>query len=259
MINDVINISKNAGTKILEVYNSNDFKIQVKHDKSPVTEADLISHEIIANGLSQISKYPVLSEECIIDYSVRRNWHTFWIVDPLDGTKDFIAKNDQFTVNVALIEDGTPVLGVIYAPALGLMYSAKKDCGAFKNGKKIYNNSKRQSLIATDSNFHSVDETVSFLKKNNISNVQKYGSSLKFGKLAEGKIDIYPRFNGSKEWDIAAGHIVLKEAGCKILDLDTQFEVLYNKENIKNNYFIAMRNDLEINYESNYISSGTRN
>lgn len=258
MIKKVINLVELAGEKILYVYNSSDFGVQIKEDNSPLTKADLYSHKIITEGLSEISEYPVLSEENVIDYEIRKNWETFWLVDPLDGTKDFISQNNQFTVNIALIDNKKPVLGILYAPALGLMYYAEKDCGTYKNGKKIYNNSKRTDLIASDSMFHSTAETVAFLEKNNITKIQRYGSALKFGKLAEGEIDIYPRFNGTKEWDTAAGQIIMNEAGCKIIDLVTQSEMTYNKENIKNNYFIAMRNDLEINYESNSISCRAR-
>ena len=259
MIDNVIEISKAAGEKILEIYQSKIFEIQIKEDKSPLTKADLCSHQIITEGLSQISNYPVLSEENVIDYEIRKKWHTFWLVDPLDGTKDFIAKNDQFTINIALIENRAVVLGVLYAPALGLIYSAQKNGGAYKNNQKIYNNSIRKNLIASDSIFHSTKETLDFLKNNNINKIQRYGSALKFGKLAEGEIDIYPRFNGTKEWDTAAGQIILNESGCKIIDLNTRKELIYNKENIKNNYFIALKNDLEIAYESNNISCRTRN
>lgn len=258
MLNDVINITKSAGEKILEIYHNDDFEVKIKEDKSPLTKADLASNDIIVQGLKNISDIPIVSEEVEIDYEARKKWSTFWLVDPLDGTKDFIAKNHQFTVNIALIENKKPVLGVLYAPALGLMYWAKQGEGSYKNGEKIFNHSNRENLIASDSMFHSTEETMNFLMLNNISNIQRFGSALKFGKLAEGEIDIYPRFNGTKEWDTAAGQVILTEAGCKIIDLKTQTEMEYNKTSIKNNYFIAMRNDLEINYESNRISCRTR-
>lgn len=258
MIDEVIKIAKRAGEKILEIYVGDNFEVKIKDDNSPLTIADLASHNIIIDNLLKISDYPILSEENIIDYEIRKNWNKFWLVDPLDGTKDFIAKNDQFTINIALIENGKPILGVLYAPALNLMYYAKLNKGAYKNGEKIYNKSKRDNLIASDSMFHSSEKTIEFLENNFITKIQKYGSALKFGKLAEGEIDIYPRFNGTKEWDTAAGQIIMNEAGCKIIDLTTHAELIYNKPDIKNNYFIALRKDLEINYESNSISGRTR-
>ena len=165
-------------------------------------------------------------------------------MNTLDGTKDFLAKTGQFTVNIALIESGIPTLGVIYVPAMDLMYYAQKGFRAFLNGKPIYNSSTRKQLIATDSVFHSSIETQNFLKTHGIDQVLKFGSALKFGKLAEGVIDIYPRFEGSKEWDIAAGHIILKEAGCSIIDLVTKQEPSYNKPSMENNFFIAGRNEI---------------
>ena len=162
----------------------------------------------------------------------------------MDGTEDFIEKNDEFTVNIALIENRHPVLGIVYAPALNLMYTGHINLGSKKNGMPIYNRSKRISLIAADSRHNSSTETKYFLSLNNISKVLRIGSSLKLCSLAEGLIDVYPRFNGTKEWDTAATHIICKEAGCKIIDIQTRKGLVYNKESIKNNFFIASRNDL---------------
>jgi 3'(2'), 5'-bisphosphate nucleotidase len=258
MLNQIIKVAELAGDKILEIYTSAHFQIQNKHDESPLTIADIASNKIILENLRKISDIPIVSEEAYVEYEIRKNWDKFWLIDPLDGTKDFIAKNDEFTVNIALIEGGKPVLGIVYAPALKLMYYAQNGRGAFKNGKRIFNDSFRDDLIATDSNFHSSKETLAFLAKNRITHIKKFGSALKFGKLAEGEIDINPRFNGSKEWDTAAGHAILNEAGCKLLDLTTKNEMAYNKQDIRNNYFIALRMDLDYNYESNYISCRAR-
>lgn len=246
MIKNVINIAKKAGDKVLEIYASGDYSVTNKNDGSPITLADLASDKIIIEELHKISDFPILTEENYIDYEIRKNWDKFWIVDSLDGTKDFIIKNNQFTINIALIEKHAPVLGVIYAPALGLMYWAEKNKGSFKNGIKIKNNSQRKELISTDSNFHSSQATLEFLQANKIVNVKKFGSAIKFGKLAEGEIDIYPRFNGSKEWDTAAGHIILNEANCEIIDLMTKTELRYNKMDVRNNFFIAQRKGLNL-------------
>ncbi|MDF1883730.1 3'(2'),5'-bisphosphate nucleotidase CysQ [Sulfurimonas sp. SAG-AH-194-C21] len=217
MIKAVIEIAHRAADAIMEVYKS-DFSTIYKDDDSPVTKADLLANEIIIRGLQSISNYPIVTEESYIPYSERKNWKTFWLVDPLDGTKDFIQKNGEFTINIALIENHFSVLGVVYVPVTNDVYYATKNNGAFKNHKKIYNNSCRQRLIGTDSNFHSTDQTKEFFKKHNIKEIRKYGSSLKICKLAEGDLDVYPRLNGTKEWDTAASHIIANEANCKLID-----------------------------------------
>jgi 3'(2'), 5'-bisphosphate nucleotidase len=139
MLDKIIEIARQAGEKILEIYKSENFEINFKDDMSPVTMADLDSNNIITRGLKQVSGFPVVSEEAAVEYAARKNWRRFWLVDPLDGTKDFIAKNDQFTVNIALIDGDTPVFGVIYIPASNEMYWAENGGGAYKIGLKIYN------------------------------------------------------------------------------------------------------------------------
>ena len=232
-----------AGEQVLKIYDSQDFGIETKKDKSLVTKADLTVNKIVIDGLRKISEYPILTEESYVDYKKRKNWQKFWLVDPLDGTKDFIAKNGEFTINISLIDKHRPVIGVIYIPIWDTIYYAEVGRGAFKNSVKIYNNSDRSELIGVDSRFHSTAETTDFFKRNNIKIIKKYGSAIKFGKLAEGEIDVYPRFNGTKEWDTAAGQIIVNEAGCKVIDYMGQ-EILYNKEKIENNFFIASRKNL---------------
>lgn len=239
LINQVINIANKASNAILPLYYEKSSTVTMKNDMSPVTVADLTSNSIIIQELKKISNYPILTEESPIDYHIRKDWDTFWLVDPLDGTKNFISKTGEFTINIALITNGKPSLGVVYVPTNGDVYYAQFGQGAFKNGKIIFNNSKRKNLIGADSIFHSSEETKDFFKKHSIHNIKKYGSSLKICKLAEGEIDIYPRFNGTKEWDTAAAHIIANEAGCKIIDIFTKDELIYNKENIANNYFIG--------------------
>ena len=244
MIQKVIDIAKRASIEILKIYNTNEFDIDIKEDNSPVTKADLIANEIIIHGLQAISDYPILTEESSVEYDIRKDWETYWLVDPLDGTKDFIAKNGEFTINISLIENHKPILGVVYIPVSGDVYSAEYGKGAYKNSELIFNNSNRTELIGADSNFHSTELVQNFFERNNITTIQKYGSSLKICKLAEGVIDIYPRLNGTKEWDTAASHIIANEAGCKLLDVVTGNELNYNKQDIKNNFFIASRNNL---------------
>ncbi len=245
MIELVIEIAKNASSEIMQIYNSQNFEIELKNDNSPVTKADITSHNIIIEGLKRISEYPILSEEDVIPYEIREKWTKFWLVDPLDGTKDFIAKNGQFTINIALIDNEKPVLGVVYIPYSDDVYYAQINNGAFKNGKRIFNKSARIDLIAADSNFHSTHAMKDFFKLHNIKNIKKIGSSIKICKLAEGKIDVYPRLNETKEWDTAATHIIANEAGCKLIDIKTKNELKYNKKSYKNNFFIASRNNLE--------------
>ncbi|MDR2659853.1 MAG: 3'(2'),5'-bisphosphate nucleotidase CysQ, partial [Spirochaetaceae bacterium] len=248
MLPKIMEIARTAGEKILEIYEKEDFEISVKDDASPLTKADLAANDIITHALKQMSSIPVVSEESFdysdIEYALRKNLGRFWLVDPLDGTKDFIARNGQFTVNIALIDGDAPVLGVIYIPVSGDIYWAELGSGAYmartrgiggpppaEEKQRIYNSSKRTGtdLIASDSVFHSSKETRDFLEKNNITRIKRFGSSLKYCRLAEGEIDIYPRFNGSKEWDTAAGQIIIHEAGCKIIDLNTKQNLKYNK------------------------------
>jgi 3'(2'), 5'-bisphosphate nucleotidase len=246
VINKVIEIAHQASFEVLKIYNKGIIQIQSKQDNSPVTEADLISNKIIINGLRNISNYPILTEESPVEYEVRKNWKKYWLVDPLDGTKDFIAKNGGFTINIALIENAKPTLGVVHVPVSGDVYYAELGKGSFKNGKKISNNSVRTDLVGADSIHHSTKEVKLFFEKYNITSVLNLGSSIKICKLAEGDIDVYPRLNGTKEWDTAASHIIANEAGCKLIDTDTKKEISYNKYDLKNNHFIAMRNDLNL-------------
>tara|TARA_Y100001970_G_C14182067_1_gene830374 strand:- start:597 stop:1343 length:747 start_codon:yes stop_codon:yes gene_type:complete len=245
MINEVIRIAKLAGKEIFRIYNNNDHAVKIKKDNSPVTKADLIADEIIKRELRKLSDYPILTEESPMEFDTRKKWSKFWIVDPLDGTVDFIEKNGDFTVNIALVEHNRPILGVVFIPVSDIVYHAEIRKGAFKNNVEIYNSSERHDLIGADSNFHSTEETKKFFSKFNVKIVKKYGSSIKICKLAEGEIDVYPRFNGTKEWDTAASHIIANEAGCKLLDISSNEELIYNKKSLINNYFIASRNDLD--------------
>ncbi|MCB0339164.1 MAG: 3'(2'),5'-bisphosphate nucleotidase CysQ [Bdellovibrionales bacterium] len=234
-----------AGEVILEIYLRNDPRVEHKADNSPLTDADLAANEIIVKGLSSESKCPVVTEESQVAWEIRKNWKRFWLVDPLDGTKDFLARVGGFTVNIALIENNSPILGVVYAPKEELLYWAHSGEGAFCNDKLIVNTSKRTDLIAADSVFHSTKATQDFLAKHGISKVVKFGSALKICKLAEGEVDLYPRLNGTCEWDTAAAHIIALEANCKLIDIKTNQNLSYNKKTFLNNHFIASRNDLD--------------
>ena len=248
----VCNIAIEAGLIINSYYKLNN-DVTFKEDRTPLTEADLASNKFIINSLSELSvDIPILSEESLVDWGVRKNWSRSWLVDPLDGTKEFINHRKEFTVNIALIEKNEPILGVIYAPSLSILYYASKNNGSYKlscdqkinslsDSKKIQANHKKNSdqINVFKSRSHSNEKFENWVK-NNIDNyelIQK-GSSIKFCEIAEGKADLYPRFGSTSEWDIAAGHIILAEAGGEIKSIDDK-KILYNKENIINPPFIA--------------------
>ena len=252
-----IEASLQAGKKIIEIYNSDDFNLEYKLDDSPLTIADTASNKIIENIL-EASNIPILSEEGnILDFNNRKNLKQLWIVDPLDGTKEFIKKNDEFTVNIALIENSKPVIGVIYAPALNVLYFSERKLGSYKTlitALDEFDNSKafRLPLVENSNEYkvltsrsHLDDNTLDYidnLKVNNLKVVSvPIGSSLKFCLLAEGLADCYPRFSPCMEWDTAAGQIICEEAGFKVVDLKTMKPIIYNRENLINNYFIAKK------------------
>ena len=246
-----------AGKKIIEIYNSDDFNLEYKLDDSPLTIADTASNKIIENIL-EASNIPILSEEGnILDFNNRKNLKHLWVVDPLDGTKEFIKKNNEFTVNISLIENSVPVIGVIYAPALNVLYFSEKKLGAYKvfitnldefdhsNALRLPLVKKFKEYKVLTSRSHLNDNTLNYidnLKVNNLKVVSvPMGSSLKFCLLAEGLADCYPRFSPCMEWDTAAGQIICDEAGFKVIDLKTMKPIVYNRENLINNYFIAKK------------------
>ena len=251
----IVNISVDAGEVILNYYNEN-VDVIYKDDESPLTKADLASHKIITDSIKKITPdIPILSEEEFIDWKIRKKWKKYWLIDPLDGTKEFIKKNDEFTVNIALIENNRPILGVIYTPALNELFYSIKNFGSYKiltkkklntlkDAKRISINKKKSNKIKiVGSRSHSNPILDKWVNKNfNEFDILQKGSSLKFCLIAEGSADIYPRFGPTSEWDIAAGHIILEEAGGKLKSIDNK-EILYNeKENILNPEFFAYSN-----------------
>ena len=250
-----------GGKKILEVY-SQDFSVYTKEDNSPLTEADRRAHDIIKDIL-QPTGLPLLSEEGkTIPYDERKDWSEFWLVDPLDGTKEFIKKNGEFTVNIALIKNGTPVLGVVYVPVTGLLYFGhssgsysieinddnKKDVEALQNNASTLpaqNAAGVYTVVASRS--HNTPETEEFIdakrKKYGNVNMISAGSSLKLCLVAEGKAQVYPRLAPTMEWDTAAGHAVAKFAGCEVYNFKTNTELEYNKENLLNPWFVVERKE----------------
>ena len=244
-IEDIKNIAKEAGDTIMEIYKK-DFQVDYKDDKSPLTEADLESNKIICDALSKLTpRIPIISEENkVIDYNERKEWEYYWCIDPIDGTKEFIKKNGEFTVNIALIHKNTPVLGVVYAPAIDAMYSAKKEEGAYLNGTKLplhVNTKKDEKLFVVASKSHLSPETQEFidaLDAKEIEQVSK-GSSLKLCMVAEGSADIYPRLAPTMEWDTAAADAIVRESGKMTYQFETNTPMVYNKENLLNPWFVV--------------------
>jgi len=249
LIRHTTSIAEHAGRLILKWYDKGTHSVVYKQDSSPVTQADLESDDYIRSALSDTG-IPVVSEETDSPYPLRKDLDQFWLVDPLDGTKDFLQQNGEFTVNIALIKDRVPILGVIHAPAIGLTYYAQSGEGAFcKEGtvtRKLPCFPPPPALTATASRQHLSFATEEFLKMNGITDCVMKGSSLKFCAVASGEAMIYPRFEGSMEWDIAAGQAIVSEAGCRILDLITGKVPEYNKPDLHNNPFIVCSSRIDI-------------
>lgn len=244
-IEDIKYIAKKAGDAIMEIY-ERDFQVEYKEDESPLTEADLKSNEIICEFLQKLyPTIPLLSEEnSVINYQVRRDWEYYWCIDPIDGTKEFIKKNGEFTVNIALVYKNTPVLGVVHAPALMDMYYAKQGEGAFKNEQRLplfINENPKEGLKVVASKSHLSQETQSFidtLETNGIEQVSK-GSSLKLCMVAEGSADIYPRLAPTMEWDTAAADAIVRESGKITYQFNSKNSLIYNKQDLLNPWFVV--------------------
>jgi len=259
LIDNAINAALLAGIKIREVYSSPDFDVQVKDDRTPVTLADRLAHDEILMALGN-TRLPVLSEEGIhLSYSERKNWDLFWLVDPLDGTKEFIKQNDEFTVNIALVQKNEPIAGVIYAPVTGELYAGIQGIGAFKlfnpsqnctfqtvqlSGIKLPEKAKRAEFIVAVSRSYMNTETEAYIdelrKKHGSIEIVRMGSSLKICRIAEGSADVYPKIGKTMEWDTAAGHAIAKAAGKNIFLSDLMTELTYNKEDLQNPHFIVL-------------------
>ncbi len=256
MISEVCRIAIEAGAKILELREAALAAVQFKADMSPVTEADLAANECIVTQLEKLSRDPIVSEETSPNLEVGDR---FWLVDPLDGTKDFVAGKDSFVVNIGLVEKGVPILGVVFAPVLGELFWAQAGAGAykgseFKNGQKIENRRAGRELKALASGHHTSPRMRSFLEQNNIVSLERYGSALKLCRIAEGVADLYPRFGPTSEWDTAAGHAILNEAGCHLLAMSTGEPLAYRKANFQNEGFIASRRTLDLTEEIRCIA-----
>ncbi len=240
-------IAQNAGKEILEIYNS-EFAIEHKDDKSPLTAADLASHQLICKKLAVLTPdIPVLSEESSkTPFSQRSQWQQYWLVDPLDGTREFIKRNGEFTVNIALIEEHEPVIGVVHVPVSDITYFASNQNGAWKQvgDQKAFHIKTRktdpENLAVAGSRSHASERQIAFFEKLGNAEIYSIGSSLKFCLVAEGIVDIYPRFGLTSEWDTAAAQCVVKEAGGLVTDEDFN-ELGYNtKDSLLNPNFLVI-------------------
>lgn len=240
-LDELRGIALDASRAVMEVY-KRDFSVYEKEDKSPMSEADLLGNEIICKALAKFS-LPILSEENkLVSFDERKKWDYFFCVDPLDGTKEFIKRNGEFTINIALIDRDTPIAGVVYAPALDLMFSAKKGGGAFKNNEKLPLKIKRDSYKIVASKSHMSKETSDFIENLKVDKPKEFvsmGSSLKLCLVASGEADIYPRLAPTMEWDTAAADAIVRESGKMTYDFNTQKPLIYNKEDLRNPYFIV--------------------
>ena len=244
-------IARDAGEKILHVYESADFDVQSKGDGSPLTRADRVAHEAIVAGLQQLTpEIPILSEESGEKESASRHtWGTFWLVDPLDGTKEFIKRNGEFTVNIALISEGRPVFGVVHAPVLNECFCGGDGYGAWRIDGSARRRREMQvsdyvsgtaTVVASRSHRGEAVEAfiTSLAERYGAPEVRSMGSSLKICLVAAGEADVYPRLGPTCEWDTAAAHAVVLGAGGKITDVEGQ-ELAYNKQSILNPWFLV--------------------
>ena len=258
LLNTTIIAVLEAGKAVLEIYHSGEFEEEIKIDKSPLTRADIASHNIIMSYLTK-TEIPVLSEEGkSISYGERKGWNRLWIVDPIDGTKEFIKRNGEFTINIALIEDQLPLIGVIFVPVTGELYFSSKDIGSFKvavdlhnfdieklisKAKKLPLQSKGKTFTIVASRSHMSPETESYIQEmqntHGSVNLISKGSSLKLCLVAEGQADCYPRFAPTMEWDTAAGQAICMFSGFEVIDWITKKTMVYNRKELLNNWFLV--------------------
>lgn len=246
LLDAIIILAEQAGEKILEIYET-DYAIEHKEDDTPLTEADMAAHHFIEAGLQALTpEIPILSEESVdIPFETRQQWQRYWLVDPLDGTREFIKRNGEFSVNIALVENGDAVLGVVYAPVMRTSYYARCGAGAFKRepGRDAVpmqcQNPARDKVIVAGSRSHRGASLNAFLEKLGNYDIISMGSALKSCLVAEGVVDVYPRLGPTSEWDTAAAQCVVEEAGGRLTD--TKMDILrYNtKDSLRNPHFFV--------------------
>ena len=252
LVEPLLQLARTAGEHIMKIYNTEEIGQRLKADQSPVTIADLAAHNVLAPALKHLADWPVVSEEDEASLAFRTSASRFWLIDPLDGTKEFIAKNGEFTVNIALIDQGRSVLGIVYAPVLGLLYWGGPALGAYRiqSGRtqaisvtqEIGHPNQAYPCRVVASKSHLNEATQKFIDKLGQVSLIQAGSSLKFCRVAEGAADIYPRLAPTCEWDTAAAQAVLEGAGGVALDFNTRTPLCYGKPEVLNPSFVAARN-----------------
>ena len=264
LLGDVIKIARQAGKKIMEIYNTDDFDVQFKGDDSPLTKADLAAHNIIVNFLEQkYPQIPCLSEESTeIKYQDRKQWTECFVIDPLDGTKEFIARNGEFTVNIALQENGKTKLGVIYLPVADVIYYAAEGIGAFKQEqdnqankiqvRKLQQKEGKNHFTVVASRRHGLDRVETLCQNFASFDLTSRGSSLKMCMVAEGSADLYPRLALTSEWDTAAAQAIVEQAGGKIVQLDFSDMTYNQKESLLNPFFLVL-GDPEFDWKAELV------
>lgn len=248
LLDPVIDIGKIAAKEIIRIYNNGNYEIDIKSDDSPVTNADIASNDIICEGLAKLdSTITIISEEnMFMSYEQRKNKSLIWSVDPLDGTKEFIKRNGEFTINIALVENGIPILGVLIVPFFDETYYAAKGRGAFYEKDNVISQLQCSSYHKSDeglkipvSNSHINNDTLAYINSYQKHEMIKIGSALKFMLIAKGEADLYPRMAPTMEWDTAAPQIIVEEAGGQVLNFESMLPMVYNKESLVNPGFLA--------------------
>lgn len=247
LLEDVIRIAKQAAVRILEIYDT-DFSVEHKDDRSPLTEADMAAHQTIIQGLKALTpEIPILSEESTeIDFATRRDWQHYWLVDPLDGTREFVKRNGEFTVNIALIDNHVSILGVVLVPVTGVCYYAARDHGAFKSVRDQQEQAihcrpiQPNNLAIAGSRSHGSEKLQTFLEQLDDAEIITIGSSLKSCLVAEGVVDLYPRFGPTSEWDTAAAQCVVEQAGGIVTDVQLQPLCYNTKDSLLNPSFLVI-------------------
>ena len=252
LLNTAQNAAIEAGKAVMQVYTAGEFSMEKKEDESPLTIADTNAHRVITECLRK-TNLPILSEEGMnIDYAERKNWQYFWIIDPLDGTKEFINKTDEFTTNIALVQGGKAIAGVVYVPCTDVLYYGSRETGVYKIEKGISRQihplpgrtqfddlRQKDHLVIVASRFHLTSETKDFIGQFHNVTLKSSGSSLKFMMLLENRADIYPRLGRTMEWDTAAAHAILNASNRGVYLTHLESELKYNKPDLANPFFIA--------------------
>ncbi len=254
-LDSIAEIAIRAGAAIMDIYREN-FDVQHKGDGSPLTRADLVAHNLIRQALHKLTpELPLLSEESRdISWQERSGWHTYWLVDPLDGTKEFVNRNGEFTVNIALISSKRPVLGVVYAPVYNILYTGCEGVAATRTeksgpvekiGVRHYTGSRPTVVTSRSHRSEALDHVIERINESQgEAEILSMGSSFKLCLVAEGKADIYPRMGPTSEWDTAAAHAVVNAAGGRVTDLKGK-ELQYNKKDLLNPWFVVSNSDYD--------------